>query len=437
MISTTFICILSLVCCYFIFVAIDVDISLSKTTFSQYLWTSQSQGPIIQDHRHLTDTFLFYNNSMLHELYVSKQLRKNQLIRNKKGWIYVLYNGTKHWVPDFLTIIANDYDLRKLILFSNEDTENIPTGEDIPLFTKTYNESFDFCPCHARSRLYDENAIKLSAKHRHNICFYNNTVVRKFFASVHSRHLSDLEHSIIDSSKLSQYPHCDAYIELLPPYQESIKGNDRYHYNYHKYICPESCMPKPYTAIRVDLLLNYDNMHPDIPITCSMTVNMTRHLFPQAGNISLEVTRQEKHKEHMISSLLKHIVRRRLQECKEKEFWPHLPLDSSRQHDTTRLNHQHIVRKYGIGRRNVFGLILWIGSSTRIEMSRQQIEILWDQHLNEEDYYISGYIASDEQYSCRLGSTVPDWSKYDAKRLKKILPPNIYDQAPHVSIEEK
>ena len=83
-------------------------------------------------------------------------------------------------------------------------------------------------------------------------------------------------------------------------------------------------------------------------------------------------------------------------------------------------------------RRKVFGLVIWIGSVTRLDMSRKQIEVLESQYNSDPEHYISGWIGSDEQYSCRLGSTLPDWSRF-TKIFEIILPPNIFEKAPHVS----
>ena len=363
-------------------------------------------------------TYIHYNNTVIHDLFISNKLRKNQLILNRKiGRIYVLFNETKHRVPGYDTIIANDYDMRTLFIFSNEDCENIPSGESIPKFVKDYNESFDNCPCHAKSRIYDNKAIQSIPSH--HICFYNNSITDGFFHKYLSfhHHLSDMKYSLVDQYALSNHPSCDIFIELYP---ESSKYNNSYHKNDHKYICPESCLPKPYSALRLDWLTNFDNVHSEIALTCSMTVNMTRHILEHKSFHDIS-------KEHTIAILLKHIVKRRVQECFEKEYWPkfHTPMRED-EHGGKQMHNSVIMR------RKVFGLVIWIGSTTRLDMSRKQIEVLESQYNSDPELYVSGWIGTDEQYSCRLGSTLPDWSKYP-KIFETLIPPNIYDKAPHVS----
>jgi hypothetical protein len=118
--------------------------------------------------------------------------------------------------------------------------------------------------------------------------------------------MSSLSYHIITNSK--DVEGCDIIFDLVA-LQSAWTGCSV------KYICPESCSPRPYVSIPMNWLVDEKLLYTEnILLTCSMTS------FDILDNLQNYNVR--KHDVNMLTFLVKHISRRRIQECNEREFWP-------------------------------------------------------------------------------------------------------------------
>lgn len=226
------------------------------------------------------------------------------------------------------------------------------------------------CPCVADSKAH--RAPPSAMIDEKAICFLRSSISERFL-QINKFHLQSLQYQSIES--LSNTTSCYVMIDLLPSQSpQSICS--------HKYICPESCLPVPYTAIPVNWITDLSAVKNDmkhLAMTCSLS-------FEDIRNKSLD-------------GIVLEISRRRVQECFEQEYWPE---------SSSRINSMNTslvaLDAPDIPRRRVFGLVVWISSTTRLDMARAQIEMLQSQWNVSQQDYIAGWLASEEQYPCRHGS---------------------------------
>lgn len=212
----------------------------------------------------------------------------------------------------------------------------------------------------------------------------------------------------------------------------------------HKYICPEMCSPIPDTDVPINWIANISLYHQSslsidissIALTCSLTLGDIQPDVAKAIKLLSSKPRTLKSPafSHWIDSdnrliyllIIDMIALRRIQECYERDKWiraivgdMHLLNLSDIAHSTTNTSSKvddsnqgimtlgvdvlEIVRQL---KRNVYGVVIWIGSINRLDMSLSQISALQSQwNISAEDNYISGWIATDTQYPCRPRST--------------------------------
>jgi hypothetical protein len=239
---------------------------------------------------------------------------------------------------------------------------------------------YSTCPCLSDSRSNTE-----THPISYEICIINSSIAHDFLLA-NQKQLITLNISLVSETswKSKDVSRCLAVIDLLPP--QPIQSSCSY-----KYICPEACLPRPYTAIPInwltDRLIYASSSNTHIPITCSLTVGQLVR-----GNGT----------ESNISTILSTIAMRRMQECVEREYWLR-PSDSANGRSNLYLEPIDNTT-YNINRRDVFGLMIWIGSINRLDMSIAQSRMLHDQWQRPAGDVIAGWIASEEQYSCRVGS---------------------------------
>jgi hypothetical protein len=236
------------------------------------------------------------------------------------------------------------------------------------------------CPC-----VTDPRSNAETHPISYEICIINSSVAHDFLLA-NQKQLITLNISLVSETSWkskSLTARCLAVIDLLPP--QPIQSSCSY-----KYICPEACLPRPYTAIPInwltDRLIYASSSNAHIPITCSLTVGQ---LVNMLGSPRL-------------ASILSAIAMRRMQECVEREYWLR-PSDSA--YGRSNLYLEQIDNTTdNINRRDVFGLMIWVGSINRLDMSIAQNRMLHDQWQRPAEDVIAGWIASEEQYSCRVGS---------------------------------
>ena len=169
-------------------------------------------------------------------------------------------------------------------------------------------------------------------------------------------------------------------------------------YNTRK-LCPASCRPIPEVIIPNDLLfqqvyVNIFEAHGELPLTCSLTVEMIFHRKQRAENVKTS-------KRHDLNILLKEVFFRRIQECFEYVKIP------------KRLRHHHFGEKGTIHGdiegeaflpRKVKALVIWVGSASNLQLITDQAEVLSNQPNYGMDT-VSAWAATDELYNCNENTT--------------------------------
>jgi hypothetical protein len=173
-------------------------------------------------------------------------------------------------------------------------------------------------------------------------------------------------------------------------------------------IGPGICIPKPFLKIPVNSLLPPYDMNRTLSLTLttgsvvSHHVNILKDNSSSIGSIA-----------HGIGIILRSIARRRVEECKERGYWPlgsfarslsERDIHSSR-HTTWNNNSYLLPHKSKFERRKVYGLIIWIGTNARRNLLNSQLQVLSLQNqslpANEK---IFGWAATEDSYSCRIAN---------------------------------
>jgi hypothetical protein len=125
--------------------------------------------------------------------------------------------------------------------------------------------------------------------------------------------------------------------------------------------------------------------------------------------------------EKMMGMLLRAISQRLTEECFESGYWPSGTVwmkNSEQEHEFNQhkfhsinshnSNISNYMRESHFEKRRIFGLILWVGSVSRLDLIRNQAQVLFGQSKEEfegEDGVI-GWLATEHQYPCRFASTI-------------------------------
>lgn len=201
------------------------------------------------------------------------------------------------------------------------------------------------------------------------------------------------------------------------------------------HVCPGICLPHPRAIIPLDILRPTPK-NPSLDLTCSMRLDsifpggsgggsVERQSSPAPGNMEgkVEAKRQAAESEKAdgpdkaharLAILLQAIGRRKIEECLEREYWT----AGRKQGLSAKTLGHHPTHTRDPPKRRVRGLIIWIGSLTRFGLARRQIDVLKSQATPEETegktaYQVSeeqivGWLATEEVYPCRRGSTLCD-----------------------------
>ena len=133
----------------------------------------------------------------------------------------------------------------------------------------------------------------------------------------------------------------------------------------HRYNCPGICTPIPVITMSSVWLKSRP------PISTALTCTSTFEYVSGTNN----------HKS-FISNLLRHIFWRRIQECNEQKHWIGIVPDDL------------------LYRRKVYGLFLWIGSTTNMELLSNQTLVL-DSAPFDGDEAVIGWGATEDVHPCR------------------------------------
>jgi len=270
----------------------------------------------------------------------------------------------------------------------------------------------------------------------HRLCIINSSYSNQLLVNYHSN-LSSIPYRIIPDKGDVSHPYCDLLLDIIPPQPifspsgRIIYGSEfKHEASCHsiKYACPESCLPKPYTAIPLNWLTDHNIwkdiiVQTDLLLTCSLSLH---------DLMSLPTAKAQHHISHhihhhtMLQYLIKQIMKRRLEECNEKKLWPTNRRVSSDNNELIAKQIQlnastvsEVGQSVMLTRRKVYGLIIWVASLNRIDMAAQQLQVLTEQfhhlHHNQSDHssfdgdpwrdYIAGWVATEDIYPCRNGTS--------------------------------
>ena len=377
-------------------------------------------------------------------------------------------NNVRHIIPDWSTFLTLGYDVGDIITLNEESMAELKLGDPLdPIHEEpTPPNPYAGCPCISQNQFLvslkkkesettaaaADTSVKTdthsqpehgSGTEHHHICLVEGANTEKFLTLYSSLTLHKVSANALTFSKIpSNYTQLSYHnltdkspdLQRCDVVMEFTKKADLY-----KYTCPEQCSPIPYTLISLAWLEQDAFIHDskttegskklsiDIPLTCSMT---WRQLFAEGTSLhhhhnrgndhtnTVEETNGLSHHHLSISMMIKAIVRRRIEECNEREYWRTVTTSSSSDGGSIDTSN----RKYtGMSKRQVHGMIAWVGSRTRYELMEDQIQILThttkfstkpsfhkdnDGKEQIDEDLIVGWLASEDQYPCRVGSTV-------------------------------
>lgn len=298
------------------------------------------------------------------------------------------------------------------------------TLADIGLSGNETGDSADLiaCPCRLSThRDYNNKVIYEKALNQiHVLCLINDAISEELF-SHYSPQLMNVnmhlisEHAaeeLLNSSLRNLKSNCSGIIRFI---HHSKQENDEVFLLKRK--CPGRCLPLPFTEIPIHWLLPpFDTNH---PVLCSLTQSGIWESFEKHGhhhrreNVSVDASPTIEHllggspagTAAAIGHLLGAIARRRIEECTERGRWP---LTSFIPHKNTSnkswTNESYLLpHKSFYPRRVVYGLIVWIGTTSKLSLAEHQYEVLRQQNQDRNDSEkIFGWIATEDQYPCRV-----------------------------------
>ena len=175
---------------------------------------------------------------------------------------------------------------------------------------------------------------------------------------------------------------------------------------YERQVCPGICRPIPEVVIPSDIVLHnsphmklFDWLDKELPITCSLTVGMIskkRHRTDAA----------KWGKKRDILFLMREIFWRRLLECNE--------VMKSQQQRKFHRSHQHHRHSNSntkqadvdhIPRRAVKAIVIWIGTTSNMNLVKDQALVLTGVPVHGEDAVV-GWAATEDLYQCNENSTL-------------------------------
>ena len=267
------------------------------------------------------------------------------------------------------------------------------------------------CPCLKKSKSV---IIERDPKLLYTLCFHNDTNTQTFLSSrpfyFDGASFSldfRLQYKILSAGVAFASNNCTVVIKLVDTLDTS-----------QKYVCPEACKPYPTVEIPLKLLTANESillkLNTSLVLTCSFTM---LNIIDQMKKI---VAKQPAVQEILFSYtkewILKEITVRRLLECNEHQLWPRFieGVSSSLSKDSFKVITPDVVR------RNIFGLVLWVGSNSRSKLLHNQVNVISSYYLNgaaETKHgadLILGWLATEDIYDC-LNSTLdchPEKNQY-------------------------
>lgn len=290
------------------------------------------------------------------------------------------------------------------------------------------------CPCRS-SASYDysqENNYLREINRKHTICIVKDAISIDFFTYYDINELN-INYQYVNRDDNITLFNTSNNINIIPSY---LPNNDEntctviiqllldQNISSSKDIkdinaCPGICKPIPYIELPISWLLPPYDMNQLVLCSLSMSSIFSHNDTDTNDHHSLKSSLQHDHQVSMklLGFILRSIAKRRVEECLERGLWP-LGSFSHVNHSIIKETHwkntsyvfPHVSK---FPRLKVYGLIIWIGTNTKLWLSYQQYHVLQLQNQSlEANKMIYGWIASEDQYPCRYNGSLCDSSYF-------------------------
>lgn len=268
------------------------------------------------------------------------------------------------------------------------------------------------CPCIASTDRSESITAQstLGVYQQHLLCIRKSSHSDTFLASVNPESLN-LNYRIVTAS--SKHPsgnsnpdvlrECSVLLSIIDD-NLSVEGISEK--------CPGVCSDLPAITIPVGFLQPSRNEASRTFKSCSLSLRVS---YPGA-------------KLSYLGDVLRTIASRKLEECYERASPSFTFRNNSNSEGSTSTNSSdasdlksHVISVNGVdfhhgneaalssSRRSVYGLILWIASTSRLKLAEDQQRVLdFQAHQINDSNLILGWIATEDVYPCSVGSSVCD-----------------------------
>lgn len=211
--------------------------------------------------------------------------------------------------------------------------------------------------------------------------------------------------------------HCDVIMRVVD--DVALNASAVTSMRWSQYLnCPGDCSPVPSVGVPVSVLIAWmsdddaprvekaDRSSHHLLVTCSLTLGM---LSQAMRCLQFDSQSAESRRTMRLAFLLYSILWRRIVECGEQRRWDRevMANGTGSDRDACVVYGRPLYR---LVQRRVFALIVWIGSSGKLDLLRRQALTLrrqpFDSYFGSTDGdFVVAWLATDETYPCREGST--------------------------------
>lgn len=283
------------------------------------------------------------------------------------------------------------------------------------------------CPCKEWSQSLSWNSSQPKSRGIKQVCVQVDGYASTGHIERVRRLLLDLQHGELtrrsfymniewlddhwDVGSKSVRRHCDVILRVVD--DEALNASAVTSMRWSQYLnCPGDCSPVPSVGVPVSVLITWisddalqtdkaDRSSHNLLVTCSLTLGMLSQC-PQFDSQSAASRRTMR-----LAFLLYSILWRRVVECGEQRRWDREVVAAGSDRDTCVVYERPLYR---LVQRKVFALIIWIGNSETLDLLRRQALTLrrqsFDSYFGSTDEdFVAAWLATDETYPCREGST--------------------------------
>lgn len=257
----------------------------------------------------------------------------------------------KHFIPDWSTFVSLGYDISSIHHMEDAEVDAFPEGDNVKQIVeeKIDKHPFGQCPC-----ITDDTylaSLNVTANMRpHLICFDENEESLKLYKQHYFLHHNNISQKLIqyNESVETSYEDCDVIMRINNQLPTT------------KYMCPEQCGPKPIVEISLSWLTSPHRHNLTEMITCSMTfAELLRETKTHqeaerpeeasatgtgtAGMPGIHHTHHQHKTFGSVTSILKAIAKRRIEECLEPHLWTSGSVHMAANYKTIHKVHRHSI----------------------------------------------------------------------------------------------